>query len=91
MSPEAGLVERLERHGQGHLLRWWDELDDALVKACESGNETAFAGALAALTDEVRSAGQALADDNFAPSDLVVPFADGTLEETRALLAQVLA
>ncbi len=29
MSPESGLVERLERHGQGHLLRWWDELDDA--------------------------------------------------------------
>jgi UDP-N-acetylglucosamine/UDP-N-acetylgalactosamine diphosphorylase len=29
MSPEAGLVEHLERHGQGHLLRWWGELDDA--------------------------------------------------------------
>jgi UDP-N-acetylglucosamine/UDP-N-acetylgalactosamine diphosphorylase len=28
MSAEAELVERLERHGQGHLLRWWDELDD---------------------------------------------------------------
>ena len=27
MSREAELVERLERHGQGHLLRWWDELD----------------------------------------------------------------
>ena len=64
-----------------------DELDDDLVKACESGDETAFAAALAALTDEVRNAGQALADDNFAPSDLVVPFADATLEETRALLA----
>jgi hypothetical protein len=64
-----------------------DELDDVLVKACESGDETAFAAALAALTDEVRNAGQALADDNFAPSDLVVPFADATLEETRALLA----
>jgi hypothetical protein len=64
-----------------------DELDDHLVKACESGDETAFAAALAALTDEVRNAGQALADDNFAPSDLVVPFADATLEETRALLA----
>jgi hypothetical protein len=64
-----------------------DELDDALVKACESGEEPAFAAALAALTDEVRRAGQALADDDFAPSDLVVPFADATLEETRALLA----
>jgi hypothetical protein len=64
-----------------------DALDDDLVKACESGDETAFAAALAALTDAVRGAGQTLADDNFAPSDLVVPFADATLEETRALLA----
>lgn len=29
MSPEAELIGRLERHGQGHLLRWWSELDDA--------------------------------------------------------------
>ncbi|MHB1560492.1 MAG: UTP--glucose-1-phosphate uridylyltransferase [Isosphaeraceae bacterium] len=29
MSPEAELIGRLERHGQGHLLRWWGELDDA--------------------------------------------------------------
>ena len=29
MSPEAWLVERLEQYGQGHLLRWWNELDDA--------------------------------------------------------------
>src|SRR5262249_34222378 len=29
MSPEAWLVERLEQNGQGHLLRWWNELDDA--------------------------------------------------------------
>jgi UDP-N-acetylglucosamine/UDP-N-acetylgalactosamine diphosphorylase len=29
MSAEAGLVERLERYGQGHLLRFWDELDAA--------------------------------------------------------------
>lgn len=27
MSPDPTLVGRLERHGQGHLLKWWDELD----------------------------------------------------------------
>ena len=32
--------------------------------------------------------GQPLADDAFTPSDLVVPFADATLEETKALLAE---
>ena len=26
--PDPDLVERLDRHGQGHLLRWWDELDE---------------------------------------------------------------
>ena len=28
MSPEPGLVERLDRHGQSHLLRWWGELNE---------------------------------------------------------------
>jgi UDP-N-acetylglucosamine/UDP-N-acetylgalactosamine diphosphorylase len=28
MSPDPSLVERLERHGQGHLLRWWNELTE---------------------------------------------------------------
>jgi UDP-N-acetylglucosamine/UDP-N-acetylgalactosamine diphosphorylase len=28
MSPEPSLVERLTKHGQAHLLKWWEELDD---------------------------------------------------------------
>ncbi len=64
-----------------------EQLDDDLDGAVDTGDETGFAAALAALTAEVRSAGQALADDDFAPSDLVVPFADASLEETKALLA----
>jgi UDP-N-acetylglucosamine/UDP-N-acetylgalactosamine diphosphorylase len=28
MSPDPTLVARLARHGQEHLLRWWDDLDD---------------------------------------------------------------
>jgi UDP-N-acetylglucosamine/UDP-N-acetylgalactosamine diphosphorylase len=28
MSPDPVLLERLNRHGQGHLLHWWEELDD---------------------------------------------------------------
>jgi UDP-N-acetylglucosamine/UDP-N-acetylgalactosamine diphosphorylase len=27
MSPKPSLAERLDRHGQGHLLRWWPKLD----------------------------------------------------------------
>ena len=56
--------------------------------AIADGDETRFGPALAALAAEVRSAGEALGDDAFAPSDLVVPFADATLEETKALLAE---
>jgi UDP-N-acetylglucosamine/UDP-N-acetylgalactosamine diphosphorylase len=29
MSPDPSLVARLARHGQGHLLRWWNDLDAA--------------------------------------------------------------
>jgi UDP-N-acetylglucosamine/UDP-N-acetylgalactosamine diphosphorylase len=29
MAFKADLAGRLERHGQGQVLRWWDELDDA--------------------------------------------------------------
>src|SRR3954454_3919579 len=28
-APDATLVARLARHGQGHLLRWWGDLDEA--------------------------------------------------------------
>jgi hypothetical protein len=63
-------------------------LDDALDAAVHADDEARFTEALGALAAEVRSAGQALADDDFAPSDLVVPFVDATLEETRALLAE---
>jgi UDP-N-acetylglucosamine/UDP-N-acetylgalactosamine diphosphorylase len=28
MSPDPNLIERLERHGQGHLLAWWSDLTD---------------------------------------------------------------
>jgi hypothetical protein len=64
-----------------------EKLDDAIAEAVDHGDESRFGEALAALTAEVRSSGQALADDTFTPSDLVVPFADASLEETRALLA----
>ena len=65
-----------------------EKLDSAIVEAVDSDDETAFAAALAALTAAVREAGEPLADDAFAPSDLVVPFPDSTLEETKGLLAE---
>ena len=62
------------------------ELDSKVADAVDSGDETAFDLALAALIAEVRRLGVPLADDNFAPSDRVVPFPDATLAETKGLL-----
>jgi heat shock protein HtpX len=53
------------------------------MEAVDSGDEQRFVPALGALTDEVRGAGEPVADDAFAPSDLVVPFADATSRRPR--------
>ncbi len=64
-----------------------DGLDTTLVHAVDADDEAAFTSALLALTAEVRQVGETLADDAFTPSELVVPFADATLAETKRLLA----
>ncbi len=63
------------------------ELDATLLHAVDHADDAAFGPALRALASEVRSIGTVLADDAFVPSELVVPFADATLAETKALLA----
>jgi len=65
-----------------------DDLEHALNTAVEGHDEAAFATALAALIDVVRRAGTPLAPDSFTSSDLVVPFSDSTLDETKALLEE---
>jgi hypothetical protein len=64
-----------------------EAFDSKVADAVDHGDEKAFGPALAALVAEVRRLGQPVADDTFAPSDLVVPFPDATLSETKSLLA----
>jgi hypothetical protein len=64
-----------------------EALDSTVADAVDSGDDESFTPALAALTAAVRRLGEPLADDDFAPSDLVIPFPDATLEETKGLLA----
>ncbi|HEV3281915.1 MAG TPA: hypothetical protein VG032_09970 [Acidimicrobiales bacterium] len=65
-----------------------EKLDASLAEAVESNDEESFGRSLSALTAAVRRVGEPVADDAFAPSDLVVPFPDATLEETKDLLAE---
>lgn len=64
-----------------------NELDAAVESAVEAGDTEAFAGALTALLDGVRQAGTPLAEDSLEDSDLILPPADATIEEVRALLS----
>jgi len=65
-----------------------NELDSSLEAAVESGDATAFASALAALLDAVRSVGTAHPVDSLDESDLILPRADATLEDVRELLQE---
>ena len=64
-----------------------NELDSAVESAIEANDEAAFATALQALLDEVRSTGEPLADDSLEDSDLILPPADATLDEVRQMLS----
>ena len=63
-----------------------NELDAALEKAVNSGDEVAFRPALAALLDRVRALGTPLATDVLEPSELILPRAEADLEEVRGML-----
>ncbi|MCU0278428.1 MAG: hypothetical protein MUF33_04250 [Candidatus Nanopelagicales bacterium] len=61
-----------------------NELDDALEAALE--DQQSFPAALAALLDSVRASGQVLDDAELVTSDVVLPAAEATVDEVRALL-----
>jgi hypothetical protein len=58
-----------------------NELDNAVVAACDGGDEKGYAETFAALLDYVRSNGERVADDELAGSDLILPPADLSFEE----------
>ena len=60
-------------------------LDRVAEQAVDAGDEPAFRAALADLLAAVRRLGTALPDDVVVPSDLVLPPADATVDEVRAL------
>ncbi|HWA66940.1 MAG TPA: hypothetical protein VG899_11290 [Mycobacteriales bacterium] len=63
-----------------------NELDTALMAACEADDVEAFDVALGELLAKVRDLGTPLPDDHIVPSELILPSADASLAEVKALL-----
>jgi hypothetical protein len=61
-------------------------LDSELESAIDSGDEEKFRTALHALLEQVRAVGKTLPAEELAPSELILPPADATMDEVRAML-----
>lgn len=64
------------------------ELDEALERALDSGDDDTFRTALRSLLDRVRSTGSRLPDDDLDSSDAILPDEDAHVAEVRALLLE---
>lgn len=84
------MIVRILNEGQwlvgDHLVDELNALDDAVEKAVRAGDQELLASSLASLIEKVRIGGSAVPDDEIRDSDLILPDADATLEEVRALL-----
>lgn len=69
-----------------HLARL-DELDAALQRAADTGDEAAFGSALSALLAAVRGLGTPLPDRTITPSDLALPDRSTGLGQVRDMLS----
>ena len=58
-----------------------NELDNAVVTACEGGDEAAYERTFAELLDYVRTNGTRVADDELEGSDMILPPADLSFQE----------
>jgi len=78
--------------GEGQLdvaegdLSTLNSLDSDLETAIDSGDEEKFRSALHTLLQRVRSVGKELDPADLAPSELILPPADATMGEVRAML-----
>ncbi|GAA0945140.1 PspA-associated protein PspAA [Actinocorallia libanotica] len=64
-----------------------NELDAVLQKTVDQGDEESFTLALRELLETVRRLGSPLPSDVLAPSELVLPDEDTTLDEVKELLS----
>ncbi|MFI5943499.1 hypothetical protein ACIBCB_25020 [Streptomyces uncialis] len=64
-----------------------NRLDEELLAYMEDGDEEGFRRTLGALLDAVRRLGEPLPNDALAPSELVIPAPDASLDEVRGRLS----
>ena len=69
-----------------HTVEALNGIDAQLLAAVDRSDEPEFRKALTSLLALVREVGERVPDDHLGPSELVLPPADSTLEEVRALL-----
>ena len=61
-----------------------NELDNAVVASCDTGDEAAFRQQFEALLEFIVSEGRRVPDDELMGSDVIVPPRDTSLEEAKA-------
>lgn len=61
-----------------------NELDNQAVKACQTEDEQHFRNVFNQLLEFIRTNGRPVADDLLAPSDVILPPPDVSLEEAAA-------
>ena len=85
------MIVRLMNEGQyktdEDVRRELDALDDQAVAALEAGDEATLDARLDDMWRLVQERGERLRDDDLSTSDVIIPPADLTLEETRALFS----
>jgi hypothetical protein len=70
------------------VLAQLNELDRQATDALERGDEPAMQQALGEMVEAIRASGTRVADDDLAPSHVVVPPEDFTLDETSRLMSE---
>jgi hypothetical protein len=85
------VIVRLMGEGQfrvdDSLQERLNELDDQAMAALEASNEIELDQKLEQMFALVRAEGEPLPDDDLSASDVIIPPADLTLEETRELVS----
>jgi hypothetical protein len=85
------VIVRLMGEGQfrvnDSLREQLNELDDQAMAALEASNEMELDQKLEQMFALVRAEGEPLADDDLSASDVIIPPADLTIEETRELVS----